>query len=332
MRFFVGPYNWKQFLIRTALIFGAACIVLALLYSYIFGPTERYATPQQFIVNPGETVQFVSERLKSDGIVRSSTAFRIAFFEKSGNSLMRPGGYNISKDMDTLSIAKILASPPPLAFVTFPPSIRKEQIGEILSETFFWDETKKLQWYDATTNVDPDFVEGVYYGDIYLIPSDQPPAQIAARMRGRFTDVFSPFAKDALQQGLDWRKVLTLASIVDREAAKNDKALVAGILWNRLHVGMRLQADATLQYAKGKEGSWWSIPRSEDKYIDSPFNTYKYAGLPPHPIDNPSLDSIAAVLHPEETKCLYYLHDENHVIHCSVTYAGQKANVKKHLQ
>jgi UPF0755 protein len=126
--------------------------------------------------------------------------------------------------------------------------------------------------------------------------------------------------------------VLTLASIVDRESAKDDKALVAGILWNRLDVGMKLQADATLQYVKGKEGNWWPQPLSEDKYLDSPFNTYQHTGLPPHPINNPSMDSIDAVLNPVDTDCLYYLHDTDHQIHCSVTYAGQVDNVNRYLR
>ena len=175
MRVLARSNNWKQFLIRSFLLFAVVVIVLGLGYSYFFGPVERYGAQEQFIVNPGETVSFVSDRLTEERFVRSTVAFRIALFEKAGTALVRPGGYNLSRDMDTLTIAKILSSPPPIAFVTFPPSIRKEQIGEILADTFFWDAEKKRQWHDATTNVDPDFVEGMYYPDIYLIPSDQPP-------------------------------------------------------------------------------------------------------------------------------------------------------------
>ncbi|MEO6536600.1 MAG: endolytic transglycosylase MltG, partial [Candidatus Paceibacterota bacterium] len=91
-------------------------------------------------------------------------------------------------------------------------------------------------------------------------------------------------------------------------------------------------ADATLQYIKGTEGNWWPTPLSADKYLKSPFNTYQHTGLPPHPINNPSLESIAAVLNPESTNCLFYLHDASHDIHCSVTYGGQKSNVNKYLK
>jgi UPF0755 protein len=68
-----------------------------------------------------------------------------------------------------------------------------------------------------------------------------------------------------------------------------------------------------------------------DKKIDSPYNTYIHTGLPPHPISNPSIDAIKAVLNPATTDCMYYLHDKNHVIHCAVTYAEQEANITQYL-
>ena len=151
-------------------------------------------------------------------------------------------------------------------------------------------------------------------------------------MRGRFLDVYGPYLQEAQQKGKDWNDVLTLASIVDRESSKVDKPLVAGILLNRLDDGMKLQADATLQYIKGAEGNWWPAPTSADKYLESAFNTYQHTGLPPHPIDNPGLDSIEAVLNPTPTDCIYYLHDAKHQIHCSLTYAGQVQNVDRYLR
>ncbi len=234
--------------------------------------------------------------------------------------------------MDAWSLASVLADPPALAFVTFPQGLRKEQVGSILADALNWTEEQRKEWDTVATAPSPDLIEGVYYPDTYLIPSDQTPEQIAARMRGRFMDVFAPYAKEAQDQGLNWQKVLTLASIVDRESSKTDKALVAGILWNRLEDGMKLQADATLQYIKGTEGNWWPAPTSDDKYLDSDFNTYQNAGLPPHPIDSPGMDSVAAVLEPADTDCIYYLHDANHQIHCSLTYAGQKKNVDRYLR
>ncbi len=112
--------------------------------------------------------------------------------------------------------------------------------------------------------------------------------------------------------------------------------LIAGILWNRLLKNMKLEVDATVQYARDDRdnlttGFWKSIT-PEDKEIDSKYNTYEYAGLPPFPISNPGLDAIDAVLNSVETDCLYYLHDSNRQIHCAVTYQEHLANIEKYLK
>lgn len=322
----------RRHLFISAGIFLVLLIGSLLLYARLFGPVDGYGEPSQFVVRPDTPAAQVIENLSATGMVRSPWALRVALASVSAGHPIRPGGYSIGKEMDVWTIAKVLTDPPALAFVTFPPSIRKEQMGDILADTLGWTDAEKKEWNTVATDPDPSFTEGVYYPDTYLIPSDQSPAQIAARLRGRFTDVFAPYAAEAQKQGIAWTKVLTLASIVDREAGKNDKALVAGILWNRLDDGMKLQADATLQYIKGTEGNWWPQPTSADKYLNSPFNTYQHVGLPPHPINNPSLDSIAAVLHPVNTDCLFYLHDADHQIHCSLTYGGQVKNVNTYLR
>jgi UPF0755 protein len=327
-----GGRNWKRIGVRT-LFWGIALIVVSgLIYARVFGPTDTYAAHTQFLVSPGETVSDVAYALMSQGFVRSDIAFQIALLGKVSDRGIRPGGYEISKSMDTWTIAQTLGLPPYLTFVTFPQGARKEQIADILANALFWTNAQKQEWLTVDTAPTGALADGIYYPDTYFIPSDQSPAQVAARLRGRFADIFAPYVQEAHQKKVDWNQVLTLASIVEREAAKNDRSLVAGILWNRLDHGMKLQADATLQYAKGKEGNWWPVPQSQDKYLDSPFNTYQHTGLPPHPIANPSPASVAAVLDPEKTKCIYYLHDANHLIHCSVTYKGQLHNVNKYLK
>jgi len=324
------PRVRKRHVLYSGLMVLAFFIGCLLIYSHLFGPVDGNAVPSQFVVRPDTSVPQVVENLSATGMVRSAWALRIALAGKAGH--IRPGSYAIGKEMDAWTVAKVLTDPPAMAFVTFPPGIRKEQMGDILADALGWSDAQKKEWNTVATAPEPDFTEGVYYPDTYLIPSDQSPAQIAARLRGRFTDAFAPYAAEAQKKGLEWTDVLTLASIVDRESAKNDKALVAGILWNRLHVGMKLQADATLQYIKGKEGNWWPQPTSADKYLASVFNTYQHAGLPPHPIDNPSMESVAAVLNPVDTDCLFYLHDTGHEIHCSVTYSGQVSNVNRYLR
>ena len=96
---------------------------------------------------------------------------------------------------------------------------------------------------------------------------------------------------------------------------------------------MALQIDATMQYTLGKnsEGKWWGSIVLDEKQNDSPYNSYLHKGLPPTPICSPNIDYIEAALNPEETDCLFYLHDHFKQIHCAVTYEEHLQNIKKYL-
>jgi UPF0755 protein len=317
---------------------GAAVVVVllvasALLYAKYFGPVTPSSIPaSEFIVAPDSEFETIAQELKAGGYIKSMTAFRLAYAASGHLGDVREGGYMVSPSMDVWTVADLLSRPPYLAWITFPPGWRKEQIAEYLASKLAWTEEQKRQFIDVDTAPTEEQIEGVYLGDTYLIPSDQDPAQVAARLRDRFQEMFAPYAAQAEEKNVTWTEALTMASIIEREAAKNDKHLVAGILWNRINDGMRLQVDASLQYIRGEEGNWWPTPRSEDKDLESPFNTYKNAGLPPHPIANPSEESIEAALNPEDTSCIYYLHDSDGVIHCSATYAGQLRNIDLYLR
>ena len=196
-----------------------------------------------------------------------------------------------------------------------------------------WTSAQEKKWITADTTTDPNYIEGVYFPDTYLIPVAESPADTANRLIAMFNQVFAPYLAEFNAQNIKWTTGLTLASIVQREAANDaDMPLIAGILWNRLNAGMPLDVDATLQYARGNTGAgWWAPITTADKAIDSPYNTYTSKGLPPHPISDPGLPAIDAVLHPATTDCLYYLHDNQGMIHCAVTYAEQEANVQTYL-
>ena len=159
------------------------------------------------------------------------------------------------------------------------------------------------------------------------------PSETGDRLIADFNQAFAPYLLEFNAQNIKWTTGLTFASIIQREAANDsDMPLIAGILWNRLNAGMPLDVDATVQYARGDTGSgWWAPITVADESIVSPFNTYLNKGLPPHPISNPGLPAIDAVLHPATTDCLYYLHDDQGVIHCAATYAEQEANVQTYL-
>lgn len=247
---------------------------------------------------------------------------------------MTAGGYNFFKNMSVWNKIKKIKAGPELKWVKVLPGMRKEQIGEILGETFGWSEEEIKKWNEVYTRMKYEYREGVYFPDSYLIPIKEEGLDIANRMINNFNEKFAPFYDEAAKKNIQWTTVLKIASLIQREAGgKEDMGIISGVIWNRLDKNMNLQIDATVQYAKGKVGdSWWSHVDPADLKIDSIYNDYLNKGLPPTPICNPGLDAIEAALEPAETDCLYYLHDSNRQIHCAKTYEEHLENVEKYLQ
>jgi UPF0755 protein len=126
------------------------------------------------------------------------------------------------------------------------------------------------------------------------------------------------------------KEIIIMASLIEKEArGEEDRFIISGILWKRIEKGIPLQVDAPFLYILGKESSELTI---SDLSTNSPFNTYRYKGLPPAPIGNPGLESIKASLRPTTSPYLYYLHDKNGNIYYAKTYDEHKQNIKKYLK
>ena len=237
--------------------------------------------------------------------------------------------------MNARELVIVLTSEPQLKWITIPEGLRKEEIGERLAKELHWSNEELVKWNTTYTAMQYDYREGVYFPDTYLIPTDENGLDTAKRMINRFNERFTGYPEKFTAENIKWTTALTLASIIQREAAgPHDMPLIAGILWNRLDQNKQLEIDATVQYARGKtENDWWSpIKGSDTRSIESPFNTYLNKGLPPHPISNPGMDAIEAVLNPEATDCIYYLHDSEGIIHCSESFAEHELNIDQYLR
>lgn len=275
----------------------------------------------------------VPNQLAELGMVRNPTAFRWFFTVWAPGVSVVPGGYRVHSEMSSWEIVKTLSKPPVFVWVSLREGLRKEQIGEIVGTTLGWTKEQEDEWnaYNADS---PEYREGVYFPDTYLLPSDEPVDAVAKRFVDRFNQVIGPYLPEFEAANIKWTTAVNIASLIERESGgDSDKALIAGIIWKRLGIGMRLEIDATLQYIKGtSEGGWWQRVVPADKYQESPYNTYRHEGLPPGPISNPGLKAMLAVLHPAETDCIFYLHSPDKEIHCAVTYDEHLENIDIYLR
>lgn len=305
-----------------------ALIIIGIAYWLLFSSPKNNGDIETFVV-PKNTSS-IAEKLKTEGFIRSSLGFFLA--QSFGGSQIIPGGYDLSKTMSVWEVARTLGSEPRLRWVTIPEGLRKEEIADILARELKWDATTKKAWIEKDT-AKKDYTEGVFFPETYLLPTNESGGVIADRLIAKFNEKFAPYASKFSADNVKWTTAVKIASLVQREAGgKDDMPIVAGVIWNRLLQGMKLDIDATLQYARGNTGSgWWAPLSAKEKTIDSPYNTYKYKGLPPTPIANPGIAAIEATLKPEKTTCLFYLHDKNGVIHCSATYEGHKRNIQLYL-
>jgi len=205
------------------------------------------------------------------------------------------------------------------------PGERREQVAEHFARILGWDKAEEQKFLDLVASSTPELTEGKYYPDSYLVEKTASPEDMANIINQAFVSEVLDRYPSRLEKKVPLEEALIIASILEREAYDfEDMRLISGVIWNRLFVGMNLQLDATLQYAKGSlpYGPWWPQVVPADKYIDSPYNTYENEGLPPGPIANPSIETILAALNPVATDCLFYFHNRKAEFFCSPTYEG----------
>lgn len=212
------------------------------------------------------------------------------------------------------------------ALVRIPPGARREEIAEIFSPLLEWKKEEQKEFLSLLGSF-----EGRLPSGTYVFKKKEAPQEVLGALSNRFGEKVSSRYTSETEGLVPMETALTLASIVQRESAgnTNDMSLIAGIFWNRLFSEDKLQSDVTLQYAKGSaKRGWWPTVYPKDKYINSPYNTYRNEGLPPAPIASPSVKAIEAVLNPEKTSCYFFLHDRKGEMHCAVTYEEHLKNIK----
>lgn len=234
-------------------------------------------------------------------------------------------------DLASLSFYENLANPS-VRMIYIQEGWRKEQVAESVGSKLGWDDEEKKDFLNAHLALGKETSEGFYFPQNYMIMKDANPEEVSEMMINAYDKKTSQIKRGKSSTILNEDTALIVASIIQREAGgKSDMRLISGIIWNRIFKGMKLQMDATLQYAKGDEDLWWPQVKSEDKYIISPYNTYQNKSLPPTAIANPGFAALEAAYNPQKTSCIFYLHDKKRRIHCAKTYEEHKKNIEKYL-
>ena len=303
-------------------------VLLPLVYLvYQIMPVSVSGDEIRFAVALNEDKNTTLANLKEQGLIRNPSFFSLILYFLKVPADIEPGAYILQKNYWAPKVASILLYHPYQKWVILKPGLRKEQVSEILSDKFDWDIEKENEFNNTAQ-------EGYLFPDTYLLNVDYSAEEFANRLISNFNDKFdAELQNDLLAQNIRNDTAVKIASLIERESGSlEDKALIAGIIWNRLDSDMRLQIDAVTQYILGKPGNWWPRVKPADHRIESPYNTYIHKGLPPGPIANPSLDSIRASVYPAETDCVFYIHDSDKNIHCSKTYEEHLENIEQYLK
>ncbi len=297
-------------------------VILLLNEAVLTSPANPYGAPKTFVVELNEPAESIITRLGQEGLLKNSTAFR-SYLQYTGlDTTLQAGEFTLSAAMTPTALAQALqdATPTSVPFVVLA-GWRLEEIAqlmptsglEIATEDFLAATRAHPQGFSFSAELpDSATLEGFLFPGEYELGRDLNAAAMIGVMLGRFdAGVTDDIRQGFAAQGLSLYEAVTLASIVEKEAVlEEDMPLIASVYLNRHAIGMKLDADPTVQYAIGfnaDQRTWWTNPLSvEDMQTGSPYNTYLFAGLPPGPICNPGLAALSAVAFPESSPYYYF--------------------------
>lgn len=318
----------------------------------LYEPAGTDPRPRPFEVVPGDAARFIAARLQNNGFIKDASLFNLYLRVTGLDRRIEAGNFMIAETMTIPEIAETLQEARyEEILVTIPEGFRAEEVAERLAENYVIDSERFLTAvrqprslalfdnYDFLQNLpEGASLEGYLFPDTYRFPVNaSSPELVVASFLNNFENRVGSQGLIGSGNGLSGRDLLTLASIVEREAVQADeRPLIASAYINRLvgrcaDSGNYLQADPTVQYARGTVGDWWWKPQSLEEYreVISPYNTYLNPGLPPGPIASPGLSAIEATQNPAQTNYCFFLgtgEDGRHVF--AQTLAEHQQNLQ----
>ncbi len=340
---------------KRVFIFLTAVVVAFWFSSYFSSPGSPDGS--RFVVGEGEGVDSIVNRLAEDGFIRSRPLFRWSLSRSGLATRIQPGPHDLAGVRTYYDIIDRLASGGVAAhevtlLVREGETLRDIRatlgtLGAAVAAEGLYSVTGAPAEYPAALSPEsgsladeypflagkPDDVglEGYLFPDTYRIYRDASAEDVVRRMLDNFADRMTPeLLGEVKASGRSFHEVIIMASIIEREVrGSEERRMVADIFWRRLDEGMRLQADSTVNYVTGKRLP--SVSYDDTRY-DSPYNTYRYAGLPPGPIGNPGIEAIEAALDPEPNDFWYFLTDEEGTVHYARTFDEHNQNKYRYLK
>lgn len=304
-----------------------AILVLAVGVIWFYSSIQPVSTDKSFknfLITKGSSALQVGNKLQSAGFIKSALAFKIYLQFTGQAAKIQTGEFRLTPSFSLFQVVDQLFRGPTEIWVVIPEGLRREEIAAKFASGLERGPSFTAEFL-AVSKGD----EGTLFPDTYLFPKDASASAIVNKMVRTFTSKTSSLRATG-SPSFDQRVVL--ASILERETKTDaERPIVAGILLNRIEAGMPLQVDASVQYAIGTQKNWWPILGLADLKTNSPYNTYKFTGLPPGPISNPGESSLKAALSPATTDFWYYIHDKNGQIHYAKTLVEHNANISKYL-
>jgi UPF0755 protein len=328
----------KRFLLRLLIVVAVVGSAGWWEWRRVSQPYRSFTENEIFVeLPPGAGVGAIAARLAQAGVVPDAWTFRIAARIARNERRLQAGEYRFTGPATPFEVAWRLAHGDVFKIsMTFPEGLVARDMAAIFARSGLGTADDFLT---AATDVslvssfDPEAtdLEGYLFPDTYAMSRHAGAAGVVQRMVKAFQHAMdSRLRADAAAQGLSVRSVVTLASIIEKETARpEERPLVSAVYRNRLKMGMALQCDPTVIYALERAGRWNGNLTHADLQMDSPYNTYRYAGLPPGPIAAPGKASLDAALHPADVPYLYFVsrNDGTHVF--ATTLAEHLKNVQR---
>jgi UPF0755 protein len=314
----------KYLLLVVLLVAITAGVAAYLGMNRIYESYRGYTEPEVIVeVPPGAGPATIGNRLVGARVVRDAVTFRGAVWLSGRARDLKAGEYRFDRPMTAMEVVdKIARGDVHRRAITFREGLTITDMAKVYQDSGFGEAeafTKAATDASLISDVDPEArdLEGYLYPETYTLPRDTPASGLVSQMVGLFKKAFTPEMREAVKaQGLTLRQAVTVASLVEKETAvPEERPIVAAVYLNRHRLGMPMQADPTVIYALQRAGRYDGNIRRDDLQFDSPYNTYRYPGLPPGPIAAPGGASLAAVAKPAGVDYLYFVsrNDGSHV-------------------